>query len=218
MAVIDIHSHVLPFVDDGSDSIASSLVMLKEAINNHVTDIIATPHYCPKRGYDNPVNVIKESFDLLQSEIKKRELPIRVKLGMEIYCSEYDNIISKLDNGELLTLNNTHLVLIEYSPHHQPQNLLENLYNLNIHGFQPVVAHIERYSWMTYDIACSMKDEGCFLQINASSINQTKTKHLCKKYLKNDMVDVIASDAHFSRKNGYQNVGILNEELKRILY
>ncbi len=216
----DIHSHIIPFIDDGSKSAEESLKMLKEAINNGITDIIATPHYCPNRKYVSTVSEIKEAYNSFLDEVKKANLPTNLYLGEEIYYSDYDDIISKLDNGELLTLNNTKYVLIEFSPKKMPENLFELLYNLNLHGYKPIIAHIERYKWATLDIVTRIKDEGGFIQINAFSLSVIKTCRFCKKLIKNGLVDFIASDIHAGRKNCYKNFDVyadnaLLDEIKR---
>lgn len=211
MSVFDIHSHIIPFIDDGSDSLNDSVLLLNEAIKHGVTDIIATPHYCPNRGFSADAVEIKERFNLLISEIKSKNLPINVYLGQEIYCYEYDNIIKKLDDGELLTLNNTKYVLLEYSMSSMPKNIFENIYNLTVHGYKPIIAHIERYKWMTVNIASELKDEGCLLQVNASSFGNLGKMLFCKKLLKNGLIDIVASDAHFCRKNCFDKIAEYNK-------
>jgi len=207
--MIDIHSHIIPKIDDGSDCVASSIEMLKEAEAFGITDIIATPHYCPNRGYVKSASDIIFAFEELQTEAKKANIPLNLYLGEEIYCSDYDDIVSKLDSGELLTLNGTEYVLLEYGVKMAPKNLLENIYNLNVHGYKPIIAHIERYSWMSFDMAYALKDEGCILQVNASSFGTIKYKRLCKQLQKNGLIDIVASDIHNGRKDCYKNIDVI---------
>lgn len=203
--LIDIHSHIIPQIDDGSESLESSINMLKEAINSGVTDIIATPHYCPNRNYINSIDQINEKYNLLKQEAEKQNLPINIYLGEEIYSSDYDNIVKKLDEGELLTLNGTRFVLIEFSQQKMPNNIFEVIYDLSVHGYKPIIAHVERYKWITVDIVNKMREENAYIQINASSLSRISTKRFCKKLIKNDLVDFIASDIHSGRKNCYCN-------------
>lgn len=210
--MIDIHTHILPCIDDGSGSMDHSILMVEEAIRCGITDIIATPHYCPKRGYNHSVEEIQNCFDELESEIKKRNLPVRMYLGEEIYCSEYDDVLSKLKKKELLTLNNSSYVLLEFSFKKMPENIFDLFYSMTLNGYKPIVAHIERYEWMTVEIADRMKEEGCLLQVNATSFRDIRKIFLCKKLRKNGLIDIIASDNHFGRKECYKNYKDLFEQ------
>lgn len=198
--MIDIHSHIIPSVDDGSQSFKKSLEMLKEEIENGVTAVIATPHYCPDRGYKLSVPELKKAYKKFLADLKEYNLPIKVLLGEEIFVSEYDNIIKKLKAGELLTLCESEYVLLELPGDKMPENLFELIYSFKVNGYKVIIAHIERYSWMTPDVAGSLADEGSLLQVNAESFFDIKRKSLCKKLLKNGLVDVIASDIHSFRK------------------
>lgn len=190
--MIDIHTHILPAVDDGSKSIENSIKMLNDLKENGVTDVILTPHYrgkylCAKEELITEFNKIKALA---------KDIPINLYLGQEIYVEK--GTFNLLSSGELLTLNNTKYVLLEFH-YFNPSDIVEAVYVAKARGFIPIVAHIERYEYLHFDDVFEIKSLGGLIQINASSLlnkeNKTYLKRV-KKLLKNNLVDFIASDCH----------------------
>ena len=103
--MIDIHTHVIPNVDDGSHSLEESLAMIKHEIDIGVDTIYCTPHHIYHR-YEKSVEEIKESFRLLKEAVEKENLPVKLYLGQEICYTHREDTISMLKEGKLLTLNN----------------------------------------------------------------------------------------------------------------
>ena len=199
--MIDIHTHIIPYVDDGSPNLETSIAMIKHELAIGVDEIIATPHHIYSR-YESTVEVIKERFNFLCEEVKKQNLPITLYLGQEIYFTHKEDIIQMLKEGKLLTLNNTNRVLLEFSFHREPENLLEVIYNFRVNGYQVIIAHVERYEWMTYQKVVALANEGAKIQINSDAIlgyTSWKEKRFVKKLLKNNLVDYVASDTHSFR-------------------
>ena len=199
--MIDIHTHIIPYVDDGSPNLETSIAMIKHELAIGVDEIIATPHHIYSR-YESTVEVIKERFNFLCEEVKKQNLPVTLYLGQEIYFTHKEDIIQMLKEGKLLTLNNTNRVLLEFSFHREPENLLEVIYNFRVNGYQVIIAHVERYEWMTYQKVVALANEGAKIQINSDAIlgyTSWKEKRFVKKLLKNNLVDYVASDTHSFR-------------------
>ena len=199
--MIDIHTHIIPYVDDGSPNLETSIAMIKHELAIGVDEIIATPHHIYSR-YESTVEVIKERFNFLCEEVKKQNLPITLYLGQEIYFTHKEDIIQMLKEGKLLTLNNTNRVLLEFSFHREPENLLEVIYNFRVNGYQVIIAHVERYEWMTYQKVVALRSEGALIQINSDSYlgyTSWKEKRFVRKLLKNNLVDYVASDTHSFR-------------------
>ena len=199
--MIDIHAHVIPFVDDGSKSLETSIAMIKHEISIGVDTIICTPHHIYTR-YESTVQVIKERFNFLKQEVERLNLPVTLYLGQEIYFTHKENILQMLKSGKLLTLNNTNRVLLEFSFHREPEDLLDIIYNFNVNGYQVIIAHVERYEWMTYQKVVALRSEGALIQINSDAIlgyTSWKEKRFVKKLLKNNLVDYVASDTHSFR-------------------
>ena len=199
--MIDIHTHVIPNVDDGSPNLETSISMIKHEIAIGVTEIIATPHHIYKR-YEKSVEEIKSQFQLLKNEVEKQNLPIKLYLGQEICYTHRENTLEMLKEGKLLTLNNTNKVLLEFSFHREPEDLMDIIYNFGVNGYEVIIAHVERYTWMNLDKIKALRVEGAKIQINSNSylgLEGFKEKWFVKKLLKLDLVDYVASDTHSFR-------------------
>lgn len=215
--MIDIHTHIIPFVDDGSSSLQESLEMVKKAVSIGVKTMIATPHHIYKR-YEKSVEEITKNFNLLKEEVEKLNLPINLLLGQEIYYTSKENIIEKLNSHELLTINDSKYVLLEFSFTHKPKNYDDVIYNFKVNGYQVIIAHIERYRWIKEKDVVYFKNEGALIQVNAASLlgkEGFKIKRLAKKLIKHNLVDFIASDTHSFRESKLDVVSkkIKNKEL-----
>ena len=199
--MIDIHTHVIPGVDDGSPNLETSLEMIKHEIAIGVDTIIATPHHIYKR-YEKSVEEIKKNFLLLKEAVEKENLPVKLYLGQEICYTHREDQIKMLKEGKLLTLNNTNRILLEFSFTREPEDVLDIIYNFSINGYQVIIAHVERYEWMTYDKVVALRQEGALIQINSNSylgMTTWKEKRLTKKLIKCGLVDYVASDTHSFR-------------------
>ena len=210
--MIDIHTHVIPCVDDGSPNLETSIAMIKHEIEIGVNEIYCTPHHIYFR-YEKSVEEIKEKFELLNQEVKKLNLPIKLYLGQEICYTHREDILGMLKSGKLLTLNNTNRVLLEFSFHREPEDILDIVYNFGVNGYEVIIAHVERYEWMTYDKVVALRNEGAKIQINSNSylgLESWHEKRFTRKLLKNNLVDYVASDTHSFRPS------TLDKSYKRI--
>lgn len=199
--MIDIHTHVIPYLDDGSPNLETSLEMIKHEIAIGVKEIYCTPHHIYHR-YEKSVEEIKKNFQLLKDAVEKENLPIKLYLGQEICYTHRENTLEMLSKGELLTLNNTNRILLEFSFTREPEDILDIIYNFNIKGYEVIIAHVERYEWMTLDKIKALRNEEAKIQINSNSIlglTGGKEKRFVKKLLKLDLVDYVASDTHSFR-------------------
>ena len=199
--MIDIHTHIIPCVDDGSPNLETSINMIKHEIAIGVDTIICTPHHIYHR-YEKNVEEIKKQFELLKSEAEKLNLPVKLYLGQEICYTHREDIIKMLKEGKLLTLNNTNRILLEFSFTREPEDVLDVIYNFSINGYEVIIAHVERYEWMTIDKVKTLKNEGALIQINSNSylgMTTWKEKRMTRKLLKLGLVDFVASDTHSFR-------------------
>ena len=199
--MVDIHTHVIPYVDDGSPNLETSLEMIKHEIAIGVDTIIATPHHIYKR-YEKSVEEIKKNFQLLKEAVEKENLPIKLYLGQEICYTHREDILGLLKEGKLLTLNNSNKVLLEFSFTREPEDLLDIIYNFGVNGYEVIIAHVERYEWITYQKVEDLRLEGAKIQINSNSylgMTSFKEKLFTKKLLKHGLVDYVASDTHSFR-------------------
>ena len=165
--MIDIHTHLLFGVDDGCKTIEDSIMMIESAILYGVTDIILTPHYSYQRKYTASKEVINTNFLILKDELEKRNLKMNLYLGSEI--DQTKDIFHFLENEECLTLNNTKYVLVDFGM--KKCDIDDYCYELIVKGYKPIIAHPERYRYIS-DIKeyKKWKKTGALIQINASSI------------------------------------------------
>ena len=199
--MFDIHTHIIPGVDDGSPNLETSINMIKHEIEIGVDSIICTPHHIYHR-YEKTVEEIKKQFELLKSEVEKQNLPVKLYLGQEICYTHREDQIKMLKEGKLLTLNNTNRILLEFSFTREPEDVLDVIYNFSVNGYEVIIAHVERYEWMTLDKVKDLRKEGALIQINSNSylgLTTWKEKRFTKKLLKLGLVDYVASDTHSFR-------------------
>lgn len=200
--MIDIHCHILPNADDGSECIQDSINMAIIAKEQGINKIIATPHYHPEFKYPKGEE-LKKIYEDFKAELKKNEIDIDIYLGNEIYFT-YD-LIDKISELDFYCLNNSKYILIEFPPTNFPMNLCNIVYELKQKGFIPILAHVERYIKIHDDpeIIYDCINTGAIIQINSSSILGRQGKEiqkLCNTLINRNMVHLVATDAHGSQK------------------
>lgn len=193
----DIHSHLLPGVDDGSRNMEQTLEMVKIAYENGIRKIIVTPHY--NRRY-NLVNAdVFDVYDEVRTAIRQSALDMLLYLGNEIY---YDSEVPELlEQGQINTLAGSNYVLVEFSPVTVFQNIKEGLYQILLSGYRPILAHCERYQSIVEhrDYVKELIEMGVYIQVNATSVtggNGRTAKKFVKQLMKSDDIHFIATDAH----------------------
>lgn len=233
--MIDIHTHILPGIDDGSGNLEESLEMCRIASSGGTRGIAATSH--GNLGSDPlTAEAYKNAYRLLKQELLKAEIPVRLYSGMEIFMTA--DAVDKLQNGELLTLNETRYVLIEFDFQEEPWMAEEYLHMLEDAGYLPVVAHVERYYFIqrSPEIIYDWVRHGYVIQVNKGSLLGAfgkKEQDTAISLLEHNLIHVVASDAHgilrrtpdmtnifrflgAAAGNKYRNL-ILNENPARIL-
>lgn len=199
----DMHSHILPFVDDGSNSVDKSLQLVKTLTEQGAKKIFLTPHY--KAGeHEKSAQEIKERFDNFYKEVKDSKIDVELYLGQEIFCNE--NTYDLLKEGKLLTLNNTKYILIEFD-YFNYTDISDYVYNLKTLGYIPIIAHIERYKYLDADTLIDLKHMGALIQVNASSVVGKRNKTYQKKVfaaIQLGLVDFVSTDIHIGRECFYE--------------
>ena len=198
--MIDIHCHILPGLDDGSDCMETSLEMASLAVENGTKILVATPHCNIPNEYTNYFDdYLIQYFLQLQKGIEREGLPLRLALGMETFGT--DNLPRLFRQGRLLTLNNTRYLLVEFYFSDDPERVQAVLEGLLEEGVIPIVAHPERYEYVREDpdLAAEWKEKGCLLQVNKGSIVGSfgrSVQDAVHYLLQQGMADIVASDAH----------------------
>lgn len=193
---IDIHSHILPGVDDGAENRTISLKMLQEAHVNGTQDIILTPHYHPGKKYTG-LQRQRDAFQNLKMHLEKTS-EVQIYDGNEIYYTQ--QTVDLLNSKQLSTLAESQYCLLEFSVATEYTAIENAVRFLNMAGYWSVIAHAERYYCLRNP--GSIKElikRGAYIQINASSVGRpfdVKNGRYIKHLLENELIHFIASDAH----------------------
>ncbi len=195
---IDIHSHILPGIDDGSDSMETSLKMLRMAEKDGISQMILTPHYKPWHRNTDHIE-IRDKVAQLQERMRQEEIDVRLYTGGELYY--HSSLTEELDQGMAETLAGSGYVLVEFDPLVDYDYIRNGIYALLMGGYYPIAAHVERYRNVCCktDRIIELMEMGCLMQVNAGSIMGQYgigTKQLTKKMLKQNMIHFVATDAH----------------------
>jgi protein-tyrosine phosphatase len=192
--MFDIHCHILFDVDDGSKNFAESQAMLHAARRVGIDRIVCTPHY---RGRNVNRRRIDENYQILSAFAQKQGF--EMALGFEVYWEALADI--ERENISDLCIEDTNLLLLEFSCGSLPANWQRIIFDLQGCGIQPIIAHPERYRPIQNDVAIAMemKSMGCFLQLSGNFATGgilSGSRKTAIKLLESNLVDYVASDAH----------------------
>jgi len=198
----DIHTHILPGMDDGSKTMDESLEMLRREYSDGVRDLVVTPHYVHKEMNDK--QAVRECLIELKKAMFEEKINVRIYEGNEVmFTSDFLDVLS---NKEFCTINNSQYALIEFPPTHvkNPVRTLDDAY---LAGVTPILAHAERYEQFRDDIKLfeALVECGIVVQINAQSIidpDCRKSEKFIHRLIKNGLVHIVASDCHDLEERG----------------
>jgi len=213
---VDIHSHILYGIDDGSKSLEESKEIIKQYIEMGFKDIVVTPHYIENSDY---ITNNEEKEKILKT-LKKEFNDINLYLGNEVFIN--NNIEELLNNNEISTINGSKYLLIELPLHNKIKNATDIIYELRIKGIIPIIAHPERYEFVQKnpDSVDELIEEGAILQSNYGSIIGVYGEHAkktMKKLLKKNVISVLATDIHFPNNKIYLNMDTIRKKLTKII-
>lgn len=215
--MIDIHSHILNNVDDGSNSLKNTIDILKKAEYAGFSNIILTPHYI-EEYYENTKNKIKEKINELKKEVYKEEIITQLHQGNEILLTE--NTPTLLQKSKISTLANSRYILFELPFSNKMLNLGQILYTIKANGYIPILAHPERYTYIQENPnnLIEIIKYGVLIQSNYGSfIGQygKMAKQTAEILLENHMIHFLGTDTH---KQGYiyENIKTILKELEEI--
>ena len=216
--MIDVHSHIVFGVDDGSRTIDESIEMIKEAYSAGFKKIIVTPHYM-EEYYENDVQEINKRIIKIIGELKKTHCDVQILQGNEIYIT--DNITKLLENKKATSLNYQQYVLFELPLNSETMILNSVVYQILETGGIPVLAHPERYPFVQKDpnVLLPLIEEGVLIQSNYGSIigqYQKKAQDTLKKMLEHEMVHLLGSDVH-RPQTIYPKINQCIYEMKKIV-
>ncbi|BBG65144.1 capsular polysaccharide synthesis enzyme Cap8C [Hydrogenimonas sp.] len=194
---VDIHSHLLPGIDDGSKTTYESVKMIKAYKSMGYKKLITTPHIMWHR-YRNSPEIILEKLEYLKDALADHEVEIEIEAASEYYLDE--NFAKLLQKKDILTFGDNYL-LFEMSYTRAPKDLREIVFDIESAGYRPVLAHPERYIFMHEDFEEyeELKELGVLFQLNLNSLAGQYSKNVQKIAMEladRGMVDFLGSDVH----------------------
>lgn len=202
--MIDLHSHILPGIDDGSPDFETSVALVSELAAGGVTEVIATPHYIEETIYTSPRAANMKLLTGLRRHLKKAGIPVKVHLGNEIYITP--KILELLKNREISPLGkaSSKYLLVELPMNGKFPNYADIFLSLIRSGYKVVLAHPERYSSFAKDFSLisELCDMGVLMQCNLGSFAGIYGKTVLKlasRMAKEKMIFAFGSDIHHVR-------------------
>lgn len=192
---VDIHAHLIPNIDDGPENMVDAIQLIRGLVTLGYKKLTATPHVY-SQFYPNSMEAISEAFTALQEEVKKEKIPVQLECAAEYYLEE--SFEKLLEKDEILKLGDNR-VLVETSLLAQDPKLLHYIFNIQMKGLQPVLAHPERYTYMSEKDYRQLLDAGCEFQLNLLSLAGHYGKEVLKKakyLLKQQYIHFVGSDVH----------------------
>lgn len=191
---IDIHTHILPGVDDGSRDWTESRAMLKSAYNQGIRHLIATPHFSQHQQVEQLESLARQ----LRAEAKNISPELEVSLGQEVLY--FEDLVSFLADGKVLTLAGSRCVLVEFYPQDSFARIMRAINQLQRSSYVPMIAHIERYQCL-YEKGKieELKQTGAYLQMNYGSLIGgllDKRVRWCRRQVRRGYIDFFGSDMH----------------------
>lgn len=212
--MIDIHSHVLPGIDDGSPDLNTSIELCKGLVDLGFTAVVATPHVISDT-HPNTSETILSAYSLLKNELEVLNIPIALTAAAE-YMLE-DELLTLVDADSALLSVNGDKILTEFSYAVEPDNINNYSFNLQLASYELILAHPERYPYWHGDFKqyTRLKDWGFEFQVNALSLTPYYGKQVQKMandLLNKGFIDYIGTDIHHLRhlaalKDFYGNSG-----------
>jgi tyrosine-protein phosphatase YwqE len=197
----DMHSHILPGIDDGSPDLETSILLIKGLMELGVTSSIATPHIIGDM-YRNDAGTINSALKILQDELKKQQIDFKVSAAAEYMMDSF--FYELLNNKVALLTVKDNLVLTEFSYSSMPEEPEKMSFAIITEGYTPILAHPERYPYYynNYKYFHHLKDLGFLLQVNLLSLTGYYGKEALKvaQYiLKSGLVSFVGTDMHHER-------------------
>jgi protein-tyrosine phosphatase len=194
---VDMHSHVIPGIDDGAQDLGQSLALIHAFRDMGFRKIITTPHIMADY-YRNTREIIERGLDGLREELQQQGIDFEVEAAAEYYLDE--TFETKLDKGNMLTLGQDHL-LFEISFVNYPPNLLDMIKKMQDKGYKPILAHPERYPYLfeSMEHYQRIRETGCYLQLNTISLTGYYGKgsqKTAEELVDRQLIDFIGSDMH----------------------
>jgi protein-tyrosine phosphatase len=196
--MIDLHSHILPGIDDGSKSLDMSLEMARIAVADGIRTMACTPHIYPGL-YMNDAAGITAARDALQATLDQHGIALQLTTGADVHL--VPGLVQGLRAGRVPSLNGTRYVLLEPSHHVAPPRFAESVFQLVGAGYVPVITHPERLTWVedNFPILADLTRQGAWLQVTAGALTGvfgSRAQYWGERFVGEGLTHILATDAH----------------------
>ena len=217
--VCDMHSHLIPGIDDGAKDMEDSIRLIRGLVDMGYRKLITTPHISGD-FYPNTPEIIVEGLRAVQAELAKQNIDVELHAAAEYLID--DHFIRLLESGNPLQTLKNNLILVELSFAVPAINLKEILFEVQLKGYQPVLAHPERYLYFGADKIWydRLRDAGCYLQLNLLSIRGyygKASQELAQYLIKKQYVDLLGTDLHHERHLASLHSSRIEDTVKKLL-
>ena len=195
---IDIHSHLLPGIDDGAKNIDNTIELISKMYSYGIKNFVTTPHVLGD-VYTNSTELINLKLEEVDKELRKRGMTdISFRAAAEYMLDE--QFLERLERDDILTIKDNY-ILVEMSYFNAPFNLFDVLFQIQLKGYKPILAHPERYNFYhsNFESYYKLKKAGCVFQLNLLSLTEQYGKNVQKitqKLLKENLYDFVGTDTH----------------------
>lgn len=198
--MIDLHSHILPGIDDGAPTLEVALEMARLAVGDGIRTMACTPHIYPGL-YMNDAPGIAVARVALQRELDARGIALRLVSGADVHL--VPGLLEGLRGGAIPTLHGSRYLLLEPPHHVAPPRFAESVRQLMMAGYVPVITHPERLSWIEthYKVFVELVDQGAWMQVTAGAVAGhfgERPRYWGEKFLGEGHTHILATDAHAS--------------------
>lgn len=195
--LVDMHSHLLPGIDDGAPTMDHTIGMLRKFEALGYRKLILTPHVM-SGVYDNTSDIILSKLE----EVRKVSEELRLNLTLEASAEYFfdETLFERIRKKDLLPFSGNH-ILFEFSFRNQPSQVDELIFQLKSAGYQPILAHFERYLYFhpSVEVAKTLRERGCLIQVNLNAFTGhygPEVKKQAIRLLKAGLIDLLGSDCH----------------------
>ncbi len=196
--MIDLHSHILPGVDDGAQNYEQALAIARMAVADGIEVMACTPHFMPGL-YDNQAGDIRARVRQLNEQLHSDGIDLMLVAGGDAHIRP--DFVSGLNRGDILTLHDSRYVLFEPPHVSVPPRFEELLFKVQVAGYVPILTHPERFRWIeqNYKVFRSLAKSGVWMQLTAGSLTGRfgkRSRYWAQRMLAEGLVSIIATDAH----------------------
>ncbi|MBE7177861.1 MAG: capsular biosynthesis protein [Mucilaginibacter polytrichastri] len=212
----DMHSHLIPGIDDGAKTMDDTLELIRRQIDLGMKKIITTPHIMSDY-YRNTPEIILDGLAKVRVALQEAGIDIPMEAAAEYYFDEYFE--QKVDEKSVLTMGDNYL-LFELSFVNPPPNLVAVVQKIKDQGYKPILAHPERYTYMKMDEYENLKNWGCYFQLNTISLTgyySSATKHIAQSLIEQHWIDFVGSDMHHTRHADALGRALRSSHLEKLL-